>query len=51
MNPYYGSYHDRPDYHTEHHTGYGYYNDAKVAETDGPPIEKSYMYFFRKAEK
>lgn len=27
-----------------------YFNDAKVAETNDPPIGKGYMYFFRKAE-
>lgn len=25
-----------------------YYNDAKVAETNDPPIGKGYLYFFRK---
>ena len=25
-----------------------YYNDAKVARDPAPPIEKGYMYFFRK---
>ena len=27
-----------------------YFNDAKVAMTQDPPIGKGYMYFFRKAE-
>ena len=27
-----------------------YFNDAKVAETDDPPIGKGYMYFFRKVQ-
>ena len=27
-----------------------YYNDAKVAETNDPPIGKGYMYFFRKID-
>jgi ubiquitin carboxyl-terminal hydrolase 5/13 len=26
-----------------------YYNDAKVASTNDPPIGKGYMYFLRKA--
>lgn len=25
-----------------------YFNDAKVAKTDDPPIGKGYMYFFNK---
>lgn len=28
-----------------------YYNDAKVATLDDPPIGKGYMYFFRKVDK
>ena len=28
-----------------------YFNDAKVAETDEPPIGKGYMYFYTKAQK
>jgi ubiquitin carboxyl-terminal hydrolase 5/13 len=28
-----------------------YFNDAKVAETNDPPIGKGYMYFFRKIEE
>eukprot|EP00347_Sterkiella_histriomuscorum_P000563 403375366 len=28
-----------------------YYNDAKVAQTNDPPIGKGYMYFFRKIDK
>ncbi len=28
-----------------------YFNDAKVAQTNEPPIGKGYMYFFRKAEQ
>jgi len=27
-----------------------YFNDAKVAETNDPPIGKGYMYFFRKVQ-
>lgn len=25
-----------------------YYNDAKVAQTNSPPVGKGYLYFFRK---
>lgn len=28
--------------------GWIYYNDAKVAKTDDPPIGKGYLYFFTK---
>jgi ubiquitin carboxyl-terminal hydrolase 5/13 len=28
-----------------------YFNDAKVAETNDPPIGKGYMYFLRKSER
>jgi ubiquitin carboxyl-terminal hydrolase 5/13 len=28
-----------------------YFNDAKVAETNDPPIGKGYIYFFRKPDQ